>query len=99
MSTDLVDGMNAPTANGNEIIVDLSNGVMINDSNVISADIEATNGVVHVIDKILVPADFTLQEVNMTEELPKTGDIGLIPFTLLGIFSLGTLGFLNRKKK
>jgi transforming growth factor-beta-induced protein len=99
MSTDLVDGMMAPTANGNELTIDLSNGVMINDSNVISADIEATNGVVHVIDKILVPSDFVLQSVDMSEDLPQTGDFGLIPYALFGIFSIGGYGFLSRKRK
>jgi transforming growth factor-beta-induced protein len=97
MSTDLVDGMQAPTANGETLNIDLSNGVMINMSNVVAADIEATNGVVHVIDSILVPSNFTLQSVSMTEDLPKTGDMGLIPFALLGILSLG--GYVAIKKK
>lgn len=98
MSTDLSDGMMAPTVNGNEITVDLSDGVKINMSNVILADLEATNGVVHVIDSVLVPSDFALQSVDMEESLPQTGDLGLIPYTLLGIFSLGTFGLLNRKR-
>jgi len=98
MSTDLVDGMMAPTLNGNELQIDLSNGVKINMSNVIAADIEATNGVVHVIDSILVPSDFMLQSVSMTESLPKTGDIGLIPFGLLGILGIGGLGIMKKRK-
>jgi transforming growth factor-beta-induced protein len=97
MSTDLVDGMNAPTVNGETLMVDLSNGVMINESTVVLADLEATNGVVHVVDSILVPSNFTLQEVDMMEDLPQTGDLGLIPVFLLGIFSLGGYGFLKRK--
>jgi transforming growth factor-beta-induced protein len=97
MSTDLVDGMEAPTANGNTLMIDLMNGVKINNSMVIAADLEATNGVVHVIDSVLVPSDFTLQNVNMTEELPKTGDIGLIPYALIGILGLG--GFVLTKKR
>ena len=60
MSGDLTDGMMAPTLNGEEITVDLDGGVMINDSNVILADLEAGNGVVHVIDKVLIPSDFVL---------------------------------------
>jgi transforming growth factor-beta-induced protein len=97
MSTDLSNGMNAPTANGQTLMVDLTNGVMINSSKVVQADIEASNGVVHVIDTILVPDDFTLQAVDMMEDLPKTGDLGLIPIFLLGILSLGGYGFLKRK--
>lgn len=98
MSTDLTAGMKAATVNGNEITVDLSNGVMINDSKVISADIEATNGVVHVIDAVLVPDDFVLVSVDMTEELPKTGDVGSVPYVAFALFSLLIYGFVNRKK-
>ncbi|KOH42540.1 hypothetical protein NC99_46280 [Sunxiuqinia dokdonensis] len=44
-----------PTLNGKEIEVDLSSGVMINDANVVIADQQATNGVIHAIDKVLLP--------------------------------------------
>lgn len=33
-----------------------SSGVMVDQSNVVSADIKASNGIVHVIDKVLLPA-------------------------------------------
>jgi uncharacterized surface protein with fasciclin (FAS1) repeats len=56
MSTDLVDDMKAATVNGAELTVDLDNGVMINDANVTTADIETTNGVIHVVDKVILPA-------------------------------------------
>ncbi|KNG94530.1 fasciclin domain-containing protein [Pseudaestuariivita atlantica] len=56
MSTDLSDGMTAATVQGGEITVDLSNGVMVNDATVVAADIEASNGVIHVIDKVILPA-------------------------------------------
>ena len=68
MSTDLSDGLMADTLNGNQISVDLSQGVKINDATVIQADIEATNGVIHVIDSVLVPADFKLDQSSMMEE-------------------------------
>ena len=61
MSTDLEDEMEADTVNGQKIMVDLSDGVMINDSTVTTADVKATNGVIHIIDKVLVPDDFKLQ--------------------------------------
>lgn len=61
MSTDLEDGMEAATVNGQNLLVDLSYGVEINDSEVTTADIEATNGVIHVIDTVLVPDDFKLE--------------------------------------
>jgi len=56
LSTGLSDGMSVATVEGGNITVDISdNGVQINDANVVSADIQATNGVVHVIDKVILP--------------------------------------------
>ncbi len=54
LSTDLTNG-NVPTLNGADITVDLSSGVMINDAMVTTADVLADNGVVHIIDKVLLP--------------------------------------------
>jgi uncharacterized surface protein with fasciclin (FAS1) repeats len=97
MSTDLVNNMKAATAEGSEITINLDNGVMVNSSNVLSADIEASNGVVHVIDSILVPASFALQNVEMQESLPKTGVVSLLPLGILGM--LGVAGFAVTTKK
>ena len=74
MSTDLVDGAIVETLNGDDISIDLSDGVKINESNVISADIEATNGVIHVIDKVLVPPGFSIEP---EEELPDIVEIAV----------------------
>ncbi len=56
MSTDLKDDMKAATAQGGEVTIDLDNGPMVNDAKVISADIETDNGVIHVIDKVILPS-------------------------------------------
>lgn len=57
MSTDLMDGMMAMTLQGQDITVTIDNGsVFINNAMVTLADIPATNGVVHVIDAVLVPS-------------------------------------------
>ena len=40
---------------GQSIKVDATNGVMVNDANVVSADVKASNGVIHVIDKVIMP--------------------------------------------
>ncbi|MGR3600469.1 MAG: fasciclin domain-containing protein [Heliomarina sp.] len=55
MSTDLSDGMTATTVQGGDLTVDLSDGVKINDATVTSADIEASNGVIHVVDTVILP--------------------------------------------
>ena len=53
-SSDLSEGSVA-TANGATIAVSLASGVKINESNVIIANVQTTNGVIHVIDKVLIP--------------------------------------------
>ncbi|WP_298429066.1 fasciclin domain-containing protein [uncultured Jannaschia sp.] len=57
MSTDLTDDMQADTAlDGQSLTIDLDDGVTVNDATVVTADIEATNGVIHVIDGVILPA-------------------------------------------
>jgi uncharacterized surface protein with fasciclin (FAS1) repeats len=55
MSTDLTDDMMAKTVEGADVKIDLDSGVMVNDANVVTADIVADNGVIHVIDKVIMP--------------------------------------------
>ncbi len=55
MAADLKDGMEAATVNGETVMIDLDNGAMVDDAKVVTADIEATNGVIHVIDKVILP--------------------------------------------
>jgi len=56
LSTDLTDGQTITTLLGEDITVTIGmNGVMINNATVVVADITATNGVVHVIDAVLLP--------------------------------------------
>lgn len=63
LSTDLANGA-VPTLNGQTVNVDLTNGVMINSSNVTAPDLTCMNGVVHVIDAVLVPSLASLNELN-----------------------------------
>lgn len=58
MSTDLTDDMKAPTLNGGATVtIDLDDGVMVNNATVVTPDIEASNGVIHVIDTVLLPTE------------------------------------------
>ncbi|MFT7148738.1 MAG: putative surface protein with fasciclin (FAS1) repeats [Nonlabens sp.] len=55
MSTDLSDGMKAATVNGAEVTITTAGGAKVNGANVVAADIVASNGVVHVIDAVILP--------------------------------------------
>ena len=57
-STNLSNG-SVQTLNGETVQVNTDNGVMINDATVIAADIEASNGIIHVIDTVLLPPEPT----------------------------------------
>jgi uncharacterized surface protein with fasciclin (FAS1) repeats len=57
MSGDLSDGMVAATVNGGNITIHIQDGkVLINDAEVVIADVETDNGVIHVINKVILPA-------------------------------------------
>ena len=56
MSADLKDGQMVKTVNGQEVKVKISgDGVMVGDAKVVKADVPAKNGVIHVIDTVLMP--------------------------------------------
>ena len=57
MASDLSDGMMIDTVNGAqlEVKINADGTVMIGDATVTTADIETSNGVIHVIDTVLVP--------------------------------------------
>ena len=57
MSSDLKDGQMVETVQGNKLKVSLSDGAKINKAKVVKADVEASNGVVHIIDGVLMPSD------------------------------------------
>ena len=55
MASDVMGLTSAKTVQGGEVKIDTSDGVMINDAKVVQADIECSNGVIHVIDSVLMP--------------------------------------------
>ena len=55
-SSAVTDGMVAPAVNGDDLTFSVGEGVMVKDANVILADVLASNGVIHVIDKVLMPS-------------------------------------------
>ncbi|PSN17884.1 fasciclin [filamentous cyanobacterium CCP5] len=56
MAADVANLKVATTVEGSDVKIDASKGVKINDSTVTTADISADNGVIHVIDTVLMPA-------------------------------------------
>jgi len=56
LAADVVKLTSAKTVEGSEVKIDASNGVKINDSTVTTADVAADNGVIHIIDAVLLPA-------------------------------------------
>jgi uncharacterized surface protein with fasciclin (FAS1) repeats len=43
------------TVQGSSVTVNLDSGVMVDEAKVIKADVPASNGVIHVIDKVILP--------------------------------------------
>ena len=67
LSTDLSDGQTIPTMQGTDVTVSITDGsVYINDAMVVVADIEAANGVVHVISAVLTPST-SIREQSIDE--------------------------------
>ncbi|MBU9711725.1 fasciclin domain-containing protein [Bacillus tamaricis] len=69
-----------------------SEAVKVNDSNIIDADIEASNGVIHVIDAVLLPVDDEEKPEN-----PKTGSNSVALYGIL-LFVAGAGVYVTRRK-
>ncbi len=55
MAADVVTYSTLPTVQGEDLTITTTGGVKVNEANVIQTDIECSNGVIHVIDAVLVP--------------------------------------------
>ncbi|MBC1216695.1 fasciclin domain-containing protein [Trichormus variabilis ARAD] len=56
LAADVVKLKSATTVQGSDVKIDASNGVKINDAKVATPDVAADNGVIHIIDTVLIPA-------------------------------------------
>ena len=79
MAADVVNLDSAETVQGETIDITVQDGnVMVNGANVIITDIEASNGVIHVIDAVILPPSMTAApEEEMMEEMPDIVDIAV----------------------
>lgn len=57
MAADVVKLKSATTVEGSDVKIDASNGVKVNDSKVVTPDVAADNGVIHIIDTVLLPLE------------------------------------------
>ena len=55
LASDVVKLSSADTVGGQSLSIDASDGVQVNDAKVVKADVLASNGVIHVIDTVLLP--------------------------------------------
>ena len=54
-AADVVKLSKADTVNGKAIMIDTASGVKVNNANVTATDIDASNGVIHVLDTVILP--------------------------------------------
>lgn len=54
-AAEVVKLTSATTVQGGAVTIDAANGVRVNDATVLKADVMASNGVIHVIDRVLLP--------------------------------------------
>lgn len=54
-AADVTDGLAAATVNGAELHFSTTDGVTVNGAKVVTADVVCDNGVIHVIDAVLLP--------------------------------------------
>jgi uncharacterized surface protein with fasciclin (FAS1) repeats len=59
---DVMARTNLATLNGQRIDIDARRGVRVDNANVIKADIECANGVIHVIDRVILPSSESILE-------------------------------------
>lgn len=91
MAADVVNLDSATSVQGAPIDIMVNGGsVMVNDANVIITDIEASNGVIHVIDAVILPPAAAPEEAPAT--LPTSG--GETPSSANNILVLAGAGLL-----
>ena len=87
LSTDLSDGQMITTLNGDSVTVKIMDGnVYIDDAMVTVADLEADNGVVHVIDAVMIPTS-TVVDIIVGSPVHNTLEAAVIAAELDGALS------------
>lgn len=90
MAADLSDGLQANTALGAPVTFKISDsGAMVENANIVATDIETSNGVIHVIDAVILPPSDEAPEM-----LPVTGGASsnatyMVLVAVLGMLLMG----------
>ena len=85
-SREVTEGMTASMANGDETTFTNSDGLMINDANIVQSDVMASNGIIHIIDKVLTPPeDYNYDSV---EDIPTNLKLAGMHNSLLSALSV-----------
>ena len=113
MAADLSDGLEAATLQGGSVSFKLSDGgAMVNDANIVATDIETANGVIHVIDSVILPpaaeaAAAVAEEAAAAEQAPKqmpvtggeaSNGLNIALIAGLIVFALGGLAVVSRRR-
>jgi transforming growth factor-beta-induced protein len=96
LAADVSDGLEATTVQGSPVTFSAgADGVMINDANIVATDIVASNGVIHVIDAVILPpADEAMgatEEMTDTATMPAQGEMADIVDTAVAAGNFNTL--------
>jgi transforming growth factor-beta-induced protein len=107
MAADVTDGLEAGTLQGGTVRFTVAGGkVMINDAEIVTTDIEASNGVIHVISSVILPSaeeEMATAEVSAPPTtLPVTGgetSNSLLIILMVGLVAAGLAGssWINRR--
>jgi uncharacterized surface protein with fasciclin (FAS1) repeats len=108
MAADVSDGLQATTLQGGTVSFTVADGaVKINDANIIATDIETTNGVIHVIDAVILPPPAEEPETPVAPEpelLPVTGFgvagslVGSLSVVAAALGVLATGAWISRRR-
>jgi len=98
LASDLSDGQGLTTQSGAELPVSIVNGtITVGEATITESDLTATNGVVHIVDGVLIPPDFELPTLNEALSLePITFETASAVITAEGLTVLNaTVEFLS----
>ena len=86
MASDLTDGTTLETVQGEMITINVTDdNVMVDDANVVQPDIVASNGVIHVIDAVILPPSMAEEDMMGNDSMDnetmdsENGDVVVVP--------------------